>query len=317
MPESDPRFAADVRAGLGAAEKSLPCVYLYDEQGSRLFEHICELPEYYCTRAESEILRAHAADVEALAPAPAQLVELGSGSSVKTRYLLEAFLSARERVVYQPIDVSGEILAASAEELRMGHPRLEVRPICARYEDGLEAVDRGEGPVLLLWLGSSIGNFERHEAVDFLTALRRQLAPGDQILIGMDLIKDASVLEEAYDDAAGVTAAFNLNLLARINRELGGDFDLERFRHVAFWNAEAARVELHLESAVDQTVRVAALDASFDFAAGERIHTENSHKYDPPAIAALAERVGMNPLAQWFDERRRFSLNLFDITGSD
>lgn len=306
----DLRFAADVRSGLGCCRKSLPCVYFYDERGSRLFEDITRQPEYYLTRAEAEIIGRRAGEVAEAAPDPVQVVELGSGTSAKTAVLLQAMLGVKERVVYVPVDVCGGVLEESAGALREAMPELAVRPVTARYEEGLTQLDPDHGKVLLLWLGSSIGNLTREHAAYFLAGLRGQLSPGDKMLIGIDLVKDPAVLEAAYDDAAGVTAEFNLNLLARINRELGGDFDLARFRHVAHWNADEGRVEMYLESRREQTVYIAAIDARFDFAEGERIHTENSHKYTLEDIDALAASSGLRVVEQWLDSGGLFSLNI-------
>ncbi len=314
-PEADPiqRFAADVRSGLGRVPKSLPCVYFYDKVGSELFEQICLQPEYYCTRAEAEILQKHARDIASHCHNPVQLVELGSGSSAKTRILLEAFVRAGMRTTYVPIDISSEILAESAAELDRALPPLTVKPVAARYEEGLEMIDPSDGSVLLLWLGSSIGNFERGAAKAFLDGLLERLSSGDRLLLGVDLLKNSATLEAAYNDRAGVTAAFNLNLLARINRELGGAFDLDRFDHSAVFNAAEGRVEMYLVSRCEQRVRIEALDMTVSFSRGERIHTENSHKYRAEDIAALARPASGVVVRQWFDPRGQFSLNLFEL----
>ncbi len=306
------QFAVDVRNGLGASPKSLPCVYFYDKAGSQLFEKICRQPEYYCTRAEKEILQKHSHDIAAYCTNPVQIVELGSGSSVKTRILLEAFVEAHMRTIYSPIDVSHEILAESAAELRRMFPPLKVKPISARYEDGMKAVDTGDGTILLVWLGSSIGNYKPKDARKFLAGLRQTLSHGDKILLGADLIKDRAILEAAYNDRSGVTADFNLNLLARINRELGGTFSLDRFDHNAVFNAAEGRIEMYLISRCDQQVQIEALDMTVSFSEGERIHTENSYKYHPEEIASLAEAINSYLVHQWYDSRRHFSLSLFE-----
>jgi L-histidine N-alpha-methyltransferase len=307
------QFATDVRSGLCKLPKSLPCIYLYDKTGSQLFERICMQPEYYCTRAEREILQKHARDIAAYCSNPVQIVELGSGSSAKTRILLEAFVDAQMQTTYVPIDVSAEILAASAAKLDHVFAPLAVKPVAARYEEGLEMIDPIDGSILLVWLGSSIGNFERKAAKEFLARLRRQLSSGDRLLLGVDLIKDRTVLEAAYNDRAGVTAAFNLNLLARINRELGGAFNLERFDHTAVFNAAEGRIEMYLVSRCEQQVHIEDLDMTVSFSDGERIHTENSYKYHAEEIAALAEIIDRAPVRQWFDSCRRLSLSLFEI----
>ncbi len=317
MTAADRKFADDVRDGLSLSPKALPCVYFYDDRGSRLFEDICRQPEYYPTRAEREILLSRAPDIAEMAPDPVKVVELGSGNSEKTIHLLEAMVEAREQVTYLPIDVCPDILEDSAAELKEKLPDLEVKPIAARYEEGLKAVDGDEARVLLLWLGSSIGNLGREEAASFVAGLSGDLSRGDRMLIGIDLVKGRNVLEQAYNDEAGVTAAFNLNLLARINRELGGNFDLERFRHVAEYNPAEGRVEMYLESLSDQVVSVGGVNAEVTLKAGERIHTENSYKYDLEQIDALAERGGIRALRQWFDSKCMFSLNLFEVDGRD
>jgi L-histidine N-alpha-methyltransferase len=311
--ETIQQFAADVRAGLGGSPKRLPCVYFYDRAGSLLFERICRQPEYYCTRAEGEILQKHARDIAACCSNPIQIVELGSGSSAKTRILLKAFMDARLQTTYVPIDVSQEILAQSAADLRRIFPHLKVKPVTARYEDGLERLDPADGPILLVWLGSSIGNYERKAAKKFLAGLRRQLSAGDNLLLGVDLIKDREILEAAYNDRSGVTAAFNLNLLTRINRELGGTFDLDRFDHEAIFNAAEGRIEMYLVSRCEQEVRIEALDLAVCFSKGERIHTENSHKYRVEEIADLVGEISETPVRQWFDSRNQFSLSLFEV----
>jgi len=306
------QFGADVRRGLGGSPKSIPCIYFYDRTGSRLFEEICRQPEYYCTRAEAEILENRCRDIALECPDPIQVVELGSGNSAKTRILLEAFVQAQKRTTYVPIDISRDILAESAEKLDRIFPTLAVRPVEARYEEGIEKVDPDDGHILLLWLGSSIGNFERKAAKKFLDGLRSQLLSGDRLLLGVDLIKDHVLLEEAYNDRAGVTAAFNLNLLTRINRELGGEFQLERFGHRAFFNSGEGRIEMYLVSLCDQRVLIRDLEMKVMFREGERIHTENSYKYRAGEIRDLAAGFTGPGRRQWFDSRRMFSLNLLE-----
>lgn len=313
----DARFADDVRVGLTASPKSIPCVYFYDARGSELFEQITRRPEYYLTNAEAEIIRERAGEIAELAPDPVQVVELGSGTSEKTVTLLEALLGVNERVVYLPVDVCGHVLTESAATLVELMPELVVRPIRARYRSGLEHVNGDDGPILLLWLGSSIGNLDREQAAAFLECVTRRLAAGDRVLLGVDLMKDRETLEAAYNDVAGVTAEFNLNVLARINRELGGDFDLGRFRHVAVLNEREGRIEMYLESLADQTVSVEALGLSVAFKAGERLHTENSHKYTREQIDELAARAGLTLERQWLDSRGRFSLNILRADGPD
>jgi dimethylhistidine N-methyltransferase len=311
---ADSSFARDVRDGLTASPKSLPCVYFYDARGSLLFERITLLPEYYLTRAETEIIRERAGEIAAEASGRIQVVEMGSGTSTKTVTLLEELLGTADRVTYLPVDVCGDVLEKSAATLRETLPHLTVEPIEARYREGLERV-AGEGEVLLLWLGSSIGNLARDKAASYLRCFRERLSPGDRMLIGIDLAKDPEVLEAAYNDSAGVTAEFNLNLLRRINRELKGDFDLERFRHVACWNPDEGRIEMYLESPGPQSVSIAALDLTVEFGSCERVHTESSYKYTHGEIEALAGRAGLVLQHVWVDSRGLFSLCSLRVGG--
>jgi dimethylhistidine N-methyltransferase len=305
--EASDAFAMAVRSGLQSEPKSLPCRYFYDDQGSRLFEQICELPEYYPTRTEDAILRDHAdAMVEGWGADPV-MVELGSGSSSKTRRLISAAIRAYGRLHYVPIDVSKSILEESAEALVRGFPRLRVTGYAANYRDALEGVfEQFERPKLFAFLGSSLGNYEADEAVDLLAILARGMDPSDRLLLGTDLDKAPAILEAAYDDAQGVTAQFNLNLLARINRELGGRFSLDLFRHEARYIAGLRRVEMHLISLVDQDVFIPGAGLTAQLALGESIHTENSHKYTPELLRTLAERAGFEEEAAWTDAREWF-----------
>ena len=308
------RFGEEVRAGLTASPKTLPCAWFYDEVGSLLFEEICDQPEYYPTRAEEEILRSRAgeiAEVVSSLEGEFSLVELGSGSSVKTRHLIEAFLARGDGLRYVPVDISRSMLEESARRLVADYPSLRVAGVAAEYGAGLKMVrERFQGRELVLWLGSNVGNLERREAVGFLGDLRRGLGEDDRFLMGVDLRKDPEVLEAAYDDAAGVSARFNLNLLARINRELGGHFDLATFAHRAPWIEEEGRIEMHLESLVDQTVAIDALGIEVSFQAGETIHTENSTKYSLEEIDGLAAASGFEVQRRWLDSGERFALQL-------
>jgi dimethylhistidine N-methyltransferase len=302
-------FAASVRAGLLARPKHLSCAWFYDVDGSRLFEEICALPEYYLTRAEHEILVARAAEIAADCPPGAQLVELGSGSAAKTRLLIAELVARNRSLRYVPIDISRAALADCARALTSECARLEVLAIAAEYEAGLaELRATAPGAKLVLWLGSNVGNFHRDDAARFLARLRAVLDAGDRLLIGIDLRKDRATLERAYDDAAGVTARFNLNLLERINRELGGHFALELFAHRARYDEALGRVEMYLDSRVAQRVAVDALGLELDFAAGEPIHTENSYKYSPREIEALAAGGGWRIESSWTDAAQRFCL---------
>jgi L-histidine N-alpha-methyltransferase len=309
-------LAEDVRRGLTSAPRRLFPKYFYDELGSQLFEAICLLPEYYLTRAEAEIFAAHSDEIVAASAGGARvtLFELGSGSASKTRRLIESLLARQPELLYVPVDISTAALGASAEALLEGYPGLRVAAYAGEYDAALprlpENFERG-ARALVLFLGSNVGNFDGDEALAFLRALRAVLRPGDALLLGADLRKDAATLEDAYDDPLGVTAAFNLNLLARINRELEADFDVRRFRHVALYNEREGRVEMHLESLAEQRVHIRALGLDVDFREGERVHTENSYKYDPEGLKALAAASGFRLARTWLDGARRFSSNLF------
>lgn len=310
-------FAEDVRLGLESRPRRLFPKYFYDELGSQLFEAICLLPEYYLTRAENEIIERYSAEIAAEVPGPKRLLELGSGSASKTRRLIEAILAEQGELLYIPIDISASALDTSSRVLLQAYPRLRINAFAGDYYSGLKALAQSaphEGTVgrtLALFLGSNIGNFDRDEARDFLRAVRLVLAPDDALLLGADLKKARADLEAAYDDALGVTAAFNLNLLSRINRELNADFDLRAFRHYARYDEEAGRVELYVESLRAQTVRLAKLGLELRFEEGERIHTENSYKYGMEDLSRLATETGFKLKRTWFDSMRRFSSNLF------
>jgi len=305
-------LADAVRNGLAASRKTLPCRFFYDEEGSRIFEEICELPEYYPTRAEREILAANADEIAALFASPTALVELGSGSSVKTRLLIEAFLGRHGALRYVPVDISRSMLEESAHALLDSYPGLEVLAIAAEYHHGLKKVGAKKfDRKLILWLGSSIGNFDPEGAASFLERVRQSTNEGDRLLVGIDLRKDPQVLERAYDDSDGVTARFNKNLLSRINRELDADFDLDGFAHRSVWNDVDGRVEMHLESKDDQAIEIRELDMTVRFAEGETIHTECSYKFSLEQIEHLAASAGYRLERQWLDSGQRFSVNLF------
>ncbi len=300
-------FSRDVAAGLTASPKRLDCRYFYDAEGSALFDAICELPEYYLTRAETAILRTHAGDIAAGFPGEVTLVELGSGSAVKTRLLLDAFLRTRSHLRYVPIDICRPILEASAAKLLREYPNLEITAVAAEYHQGLHQLQtETERPKLILWLGSNIGNFDRPDAARFLSQVCAAMTAADRLLIGVDLRKDKAILEAAYDDASGVTAAFNLNLLVRINRELDGDFDVDAFGHRAVYAEVEGRVEMYLVSTRAQRVRIGRLGLEITFAAGEMVHTENSYKYSPAEIADLCTTAGLTMGHSYFDVDRRF-----------
>ena len=304
--EQSAAFAADVLEGLAQPQKRLPSKWLYDEEGSRLFEAITDLPEYYPTRTELTILRQAAPEIAAEISEAAALVEFGSGASVKTRLLLDA---APQIALYVPVDISLERLEESAAELRVAYPCLTVAPLAGDFTQGLKLPAVAERhPRTGFFPGSTIGNFEPADAAAFLRSAMGLLGQGAYLLVGVDLVKDVGVLVAAYDDAQGVTAAFNKNLLVRINRELEGDFDLDGFAHEARWNFELQRIEMHLRSLREQTAEAAG--TSFRFREGETIHTENSHKFTPEGFAALAGRAGWRQDRMWTDPARLFAVVL-------
>lgn len=303
-PASD--FARDLLAGLSGHPKRLSPKYFYDEAGSRLFERITELPEYYPTRTEIGILRDRAKEIAGLVPDRAALVEFGSGSSAKVRLLLTELSRIR---AYVPVDISAAFLDEEAERLRGEFPSLDVVPIAADFTQGFELPRRlRQGPLAGFFPGSTIGNFEPEAARDFLRLAARILGSGATFVVGVDLVKDRRVLEAAYDDGAGVTARFNLNILARANRELGANFDLDSFAHRALFNPERSRIEMHLVSRAAQSVRVCG--RSFAFGAGESIHTENSYKYTVETFSALAHEAGWQSAAVFQDSGALFSVHV-------
>src|SRR5271169_2016830 len=305
-------FASDVRAGLTRpGQKELPSKYLYDDVGSALFEVISHLPEYGLTRADERLLQRHANEIVERLDAPVAVAELGSGSGKKTRWILEA-LSRRGRTFYYPVEISRSALAMCERELS-DIDAISIVGFEREYLDGLLEVAAYRKPgqhLLVLFLGSTIGNFDRSAGIQFLAQVRRILEPGDSLLLGTDLEKPAVQLLKAYDDELGVTAAFDLNLLARINRELAADFDLSQFDHVARINHEARSVEMHLQSKRRQTVRIPAADLRVEFAEGETIWTESSHKYAPDEIFEMASAAGFRCQAQWIDEQWPFAESL-------
>lgn len=308
-------FAEDVRQGLLQHPRRLFPKYFYDELGSQLFEAICLLPEYYLTRAENEIMAHRASEIVSEVERPVRLLEMGSGSASKTRRIIEAILSAQPDLLYIPIDISATAIETSSRVLLQAYARLKINAFAGDYYSGLKALVadeyRSSDRTLALFLGSNIGNFDRDEARTFLLALRSVLSGGDALLLGADLKKEREVLEAAYDDSLGITAAFNLNLLSRINRELDADFNLRAFRHYAHYNEEAGRIEIYIESLRSQTVRVGRLELEIHFEEGERIHTENSYKYDMADLSRLAAETGFAFSRTWLDSMERFSSNLF------
>jgi dimethylhistidine N-methyltransferase len=308
-------FASDVRTGLAKPQKELHSKYLYDELGSSLFEAITHLPEYGLTRADERLLQRHAAEIASRLPSRVVVIELGSGVGHKTRHLLEAIGAdlRRDALRYYPIDVSADALARCERDLC---DVARVHPLLQSYLDGMAraaAVRQPGESFLVMFLGSTIGNFERKCALEFLRDLHRALLPGDLLLIGADLVKEPARMLVAYDDPTGVTGAFNLNLLGRINRELGGDFQLRRFEHQARWNEDQRRIEMHLRSRLNQTAFIAEADLTVSFSAGETIWTESSHKFQLPELDAMAEQTGFGVEAQWIDWDWPFAENLWTV----
>ena len=305
-------FASDVRAGLTrAGQKELPSKYLYDDVGSALFEVISHLPEYGLTRADERLLRRHASDIVDRLATPVAVAELGSGSGKKSRWVLEA-LCRKQRTFYYPVEISRSALAMCVRELR-DIDSISILGFEREYLDGLlevAAQRKGGQHLLVLFLGSTIGNFDRPAGVEFLAEVRRILEPGDSLLLGTDLEKPSTQVLAAYDDELGVTAAFNLNLLARVNRELDADFDLRQFSHRARINHEARSVEMHLRSMRRQMVSIPAADLRVEFLEGETIWTESSHKYSAEEIFQMARDAGFRCEAQWIDEQWLFAENL-------
>jgi L-histidine Nalpha-methyltransferase len=307
------RVASAVQAGLACYPKRLPPWLFYDEAGSRLFDQITEIPEYYLTRTERAILAAHADEMIAHAAAGGRLriAELGAGSADKTRLLLASAAARQGSVLYEPVDVSWSALAEAKERIEREIEAVTVAPQVMDYTDGLFLAEAApDERRLVLYIGSSIGNFEPEGSANVLRRVRAGLRPGDGLLLGVDLVKDEPTLLAAYDDPAGVTAAFNCNMLVRLNRELGADFDTAMFRHIAEWNPLASRIEIYLESRKAQTVRLPALNMRVNFTAGERIHTENSYKYRAGQPETVLCNAGFKPVARWTDQRGWFAVCL-------
>ena len=306
-------FAEDVLRGLARRPRTLPAKYFYDEPGSRLFDQITRLDAYYPTRTERAILTEHADEIVDAIGRDAALVEYGSGSSDKTRILLDALHARRTLAAYVPIDISAAFLEQTAERLRRSYPGLPVLPLAADYTQPYALPDLPEATshVVVFFPGSTIGNFERDEAARFLAHVAAVAGPGGALLIGADQWKDAAVLRRAYDDPEGVTAAFNLNLLRRINRELDGDADLDAWTHHVVVDDAERRVEMHLRSERDQALTVCG--RAFAFRRGETIHTENSHKYDADSLAALARGAGLERRQRWTDPGGRFAVELYGV----
>jgi dimethylhistidine N-methyltransferase len=306
-------FLVDVIAGLSSNPRTIPCKYFYDEHGAALFQQICELPEYYVTRTEIDILDRHRADIASQLGPGVELIGLGTGAGTKTRILIEAL---ENPAVYIPVDISEKQLRQSTALFRKTFRHLEILPVCADYLQPVVLPSPSRKPVrnVVYFPGSTIGNFEPDEALQFLRRIANVCRGGGGLLIGADLKKDPHVLEAAYNDSAGVTAQFNLNLLRRINRELGADFDLDQWRHRAIYNPKAGRIEMHLISEADQIVHFN--DHRFHFRRGEKIITEFSYKYTPDEFAALAAKAGFNFGRMWTDDARLFGVFYF-VTASE
>jgi dimethylhistidine N-methyltransferase len=306
-------FLADVIAGLSSNPRTIPCKYFYDEHGASLFQRICELPEYYVTRTEIDILDRHRADIASQLGPGVELIGLGTGAGTKTRILIEAL---EDPAVYIPVDISEKQLRQSAAIFRKTFRHLEILPVCADYLQPVVLPSPSRKPVrnVVYFPGSTIGNFEPDEAVQFLRRIANVCPGGGGLLIGVDLKKDRQVLEAAYNDSAGVTAQFNLNLLRRINRELGADFDLDQWRHRAIYNSKASRIEMHLISEADQIVHFN--EHKFHFRRGEKIITEYSYKYAPDEFAAFAAKAGFNFVRIWTDKAALFGVFYF-VTASE
>lgn len=305
-------LAADVLTGFSRSQKSIPPKYFYDEQGSRLFDAITELPEYYPTRTETAMLRQYADDIARQAGTGHLLVEPGSGSCTKARILFEGL----QPCAYVPMDISRDHLQVAAQRVAAEYPWLEVHAACTDFTRLMTLPpDSPEGRRLAFFPGSSIGNFDPEAAVGFLRMIAEMVGPGGQLLIGVDLKKDKAILEAAYDDAQGITAAFNLNLLKRINRELGADFNPSQWRHKALYNEDKGRIEMHLVSRATQQVHL--LEQTFYFSEGETIHTENSYKYSVDEFRELAARAGFSADTVWVDADELFSIHLLKTGTAD
>src|SRR3954467_7405038 len=303
-------IVGDVFEGLTKTPKSLPPRLFYDAAGSALFEEITRLPEYYLTRTESRLLQQYSGEIAKRVGANVSVIELGAGTAAKTGTILKALSQRQLRVNYYPVDISVSALQVAEQSLNGSHPRVRVHPVATNYIADSQFLESVSGRKLVLYLGSSIGNFEPHEAQELLRRMRAHMQQGDYLLLGTDLVKNTSILIPAYDDAHGVTARFNKNVLARINRELGGNFDLDLFRHIALWNPKRSRMEMHLESTLDQTVKIKLIGLEVPFKKGERIHTENSYKYTIPGVRKSLLDAGFEIESTWTDAKSWFGTHL-------
>lgn len=311
-------FVKDVEKGLADKQKHISPKFFYDKKGSKLFEEICDQPEYYLNRSESLILKRSVDEImDKLGEKQISIIELGNGNSLKTRILLKPILANLRKVCYFPIDVSLKTLKKSLKDLSKEYVNLEIFGICSDYVSGLTKINdfmkmKNNIPKnkLIIFLGSSIGNFHPKEAKNFLYSLKRYIRQEDALLIGIDLEKDKRILDKAYNDKKGLTAKFNLNILARINRELDGEFKLSSFEHKSFYNIHKHRIEMHLESKLDQEVRVGATKKTFHFKKGETIHTENSYKYSQNNLNELVKNAGLEMIQSFTDRKKQYTLIL-------
>jgi L-histidine N-alpha-methyltransferase len=305
-----PGYTDEVVSGLTSARKTLPCKLFYDDRGSALFEEITQLPEYYLTRTELEILQDKSHEIAHAIGSPVSIIELGAGTATKTGTLLGAFARRQMRLKYYPVDISPAALDDAKKRIKLDCPSAVVKPVVADFAHGFAFLKNIPNCKLVLYLGSSIGNFDWNDAVSMLKSVREQLAAGDTLLLGTDMVKPAKFLVPAYDDAQGITAEFDKNILMRLNREFGGDFDLSSFRHIAEWNPSASRMEIYLESTRSQVVFLKTLDLAVGFRKGERIHTENSYKYTLQMVEQMLCVSGFKLARSWFDRREWFGLHL-------
>jgi dimethylhistidine N-methyltransferase len=311
VPPGTSELLSDIIAGLSSDPRTLPCKYFYDERGAALFRKICELPEYYITRTEIDILDKHRAEIASQLGPNIELIGLGTGAGTKTRILIEAL---KRPAAYIPVDISEKQLRKSTAFFGKIFADLEILPVCADYLQPVVLPSPRHKPArnVVYFPGSTIGNFEPKEALEFLRRIANVSGRGGGLLIGVDLQKDQSVIEAAYNDSAGVTAQFNLNLLARLNREVGADFDLRQWRHRAIYNSETGRIEMYLISLPDQTVHIG--DRGFHFRAGEKILTEHSYKHTPERFIALAGQAGFDFVKLWTDDARLFGVFYFSCS---
>lgn len=307
---SVPSYADDVMNGLMSRSKTLPCKLFYDDRGSALFEEITRLPEYYLTRTELEILRDRSREIALATGSPVSIVELGAGTATKTGTLLRAFVRRQMRVKYFPVDISPGAVAEAKKRIQEQCPTALVRPVIADFSNGFGFLQDIAGRKLVLYLGSSIGNFDWNAATAMLHKVRDQLSTGDALLLGTDMVKSPDILVPAYNDARGVTAEFNKNILIRLNREFDADFDLDSFRHIAEWKPLRSRLEIFLESTRAQVVSLRRMNSTVKFAAGERIHTENSYKYTLRMVEQMLCVSGFTLEKTWYDRRQWFGLHL-------